>query len=60
MKGTVGEGRKSWFENQRKESQKILLWVAQAQESASQDLKLEELVMLKVKKGCINLENKDK
>lgn len=46
MKGAVGESRKTWFENQRKEWQKML----HTQESPSQDLKLEEVVMLKLYK----------
>lgn len=38
----------------------MLLWVTQAEESASQVLRLEEDVRLKVKKDCKNLENKEK
>lgn len=38
----------------------MLLWVTQTQESASQDLKLEEEVRLKVNKDCKNLESKGK
>lgn len=37
----------------------MLLWVTQTHESASQDLKLEE-VRLNVKKDCENLETKGK
>lgn len=49
MKGTVGESRKIWFENQRKEWQQML----DTQESASQDLKLEGVVMLELYKKIV-------
>lgn len=55
MKGAVGESRKTWFENQRKEWQKTL----HTQESPSQDLKLEEVVMLKLYKRTAEILKKN-